>query len=1094
MRKVTEIFTFLLLYNLFLVGQANQNVSNQSDFTYQHLTIEDGLSQSTITCIFQDRKGYIWFGTANGLNKFDGYKFKVYYNDANDTTTISDNGISALFEDSEGILWIGTGKGILNKFDRKNEVFIRYSLTQNINVPQRVENTLYSFPIPISRYNENSITSITEDSFGNLWFATWGKGLVRMNKKSGIISTYSYDPVISSSISSNRILRILIDKKNNIWIGTFGGGLNKISVKSGQKLFKDSDAYSEEIEIQHYKNIPGNNNSLSDDVITSLMLDKSGNLWIGTYSGGLNLLSQSEIAQNKVTVNFKRIHSTIKQDGFTKNAIFALLESIDGQIWIGTFGEGIFSLNPADYSFTNYKNNPLNENSILDNEVMSLLQSKGNLLWVGTHLGKGISIMKPSSIKFGQIKSQPGSTKSISDDIIWAIYQDMDDILWLGTYRGGLNKIDRRTGNSDFYKYLEGSTSSISGNHIRSISEDKYGYLWVGTYSNGLNRFDKESKKFVQYKYDSTDISSIGGNQVQSIYFDKSGTMWVGVFGGGLNKAIISPSFFGETKFVRFVNNPNDPNSISDNRVYTIYEDKQGYLWVGTFGGGLNRFDKKTNSFKRFLHDPNNPSSLEDNRIMAIYQDSFGNLWIGTYGGGLHKLLSEKEGFKKYRSKDGLNSNVVYGILEDSQKCIWVSTDNGLYKLDILNESISHFEIQDGLQSMEFSGGAYFKNKYGEMFFGGINGVNYFYPEKVQINKNIPHIVINSVYVLSKEIKGEISELTLPYNQNFISFEFAALDYTSPVENEYAYKLEGLDKDWNYVDSKIRLANYTDLQPGEYIFRVIGSNNDGIWNLQGTSIRIIISPPFWQTWWFISLSVLFAGGLIYYVTSLRYKSLLSLEKLKSKLAADLHDSIGSGLTEISILSELASADVESKPDNASGKMNLVSQTARELVDVLSDIVWVVNPKRDSLYDLILRLKDRYNDFLSDMGVSLKIINLEKIKDIKLPMEYKQNLYMILKEGLTNCIRHSACKKILLEIYVNGSTFKISLTDDGKGLDLSKIGMGNGIRNMKSRAASIKSQINIVPMPDLGTRIEFTGKIKSNFSILHFLKITGENYE
>jgi signal transduction histidine kinase len=395
---------------------------------------------------------------------------------------------------------------------------------------------------------------------------------------------------------------------------------------------------------------------------------------------------------------------------------------------------------------------------------------------------------------------------------------------------------------------------------------------------------------------------------------------------------------------------------------------------------------------------------------MAVLEDSKGRMWISTYGGALN-LFDRKSGrFKVYTRKQGLQSDVIYGTLEDNSGNLWLSTDNGLFKFYTETERFIHFDLDDGLQSQEFSGGAYFKSRSGEMFFGGINGVNYFYPDSIIENTHIPPVVINSIRITGEQFYGEVEELHLTYDQNIIAFEFAALDFTNPSDNHYEYMLEGLETEWQRSNARYRIANYTNLSPGTYYFKVKGSNNDEIWNTEAAIIKISISPPYWKTWWFISLAILSAALTIYFISTVRIRNLLTIEKLKTKLAADLHDNIGAGLTEISILSELAANDLSNLPVQYSGKLNNISETARQLVDSMSDIVWVVNPKRDSLHDLILRLKDAYSDLLSGMGISLKTSNIEMIEDIKLPMEYKQNLFMILKEGLNNCIKHSYVKR------------------------------------------------------------------------------------
>jgi two-component sensor histidine kinase len=367
-----------------------------------------------------------------------------------------------------------------------------------------------------------------------------------------------------------------------------------------------------------------------------------------------------------------------------------------------------------------------------------------------------------------------------------------------------------------------------------------------------------------------------------------------------------------------------------------------------------------------------------------------------------------------------------------------------------------------------------FKDSEGRMYFGGINGLNYFSPDSIQTNMFVPPVVITSIKILESDLKGEANDIILSYDHNFISFRFSALDYTNPNQNQYAFMLEGLDKNWNYVDAEHRIANYINLPAGEFNFHVTGTNSDGLWNRSGTSLKLIITPPFWLTWWFITLMTLLLGTVLYYLSTNRIKHQLAIEKLKTKLAADLHDNVGASLTEISILSEVA---VQKPAENNNSKeLRSISEIARQLVDTMSDIVFVVNPERDSLYDLIIKLKDSYNDFLNSVGISFKVKNIDKTNDVKLPMDYKQNLLLIFKEGINNSIKHSKCNKIILEANIRGDIIEMILSDDGIGFDEKNTAAGNGLKNMESRANKIGGEMKWYSSSDRGTVITFIGKI------------------
>ncbi|MFA3783965.1 two-component regulator propeller domain-containing protein [Melioribacteraceae bacterium 4301-Me] len=1062
--KNNQLLLAFILNVCTLAQQSNQ------EYTFRQLRMEDGLSQSTAFCMIQDKKGYLWIGTANGLNRYDGYSFKVYYNDPLDSNSISDNGIFSLYEDKDGNIWIGTIMGYLNKFERKKEIFKKIKLFDNLANDNPCKS--YEFPFPFSRNNEKSIMSIAEDKQGYLWIATWGMGLIRYDKKKNEILRFHKNDNNNRHITSNRIKSVVVDSYGNIWAGSLGGGLVRITPKENNSFHKVMNSY----DIAQFSFSPINKNSLSSNNITCLSLDNNGNLLIGTYGGGFNILNKSELNKNKEEIHF--VNYTNKPNNLnslSSNIVMAIIQDHLNYYWVGTFEGGLDRLDLKTHNYTNFKNNPTMPNSLSKNDILSLFEDRSGNIWVGTHLGKGINKIERNLVKFNRLSRAAQKNVGLNDEVVWAIYPDKDSILWIGTYKGGLNCFDRKNLHFTYYIHKADDPFSISDNHIRAIADDGMGNLWIGTYDKGLNKFNKKTKQFQHYFHSDKDTTSLSSNQIQAVYIDSSKTFWIGTFGGGLNYFKYNPHQNGRIAFKKYLHNPNDQFSISDNRIYCIYEDKEGILWIGTFGGGLNKFNKETQKFFPYKNIPSDINSLSDNRVISIYEDENNFLWVGTFGGGLNKFDKKTEKFVRYNQKHRINSTVTYGILEDDKNNLWLSTDNGLFKLNTVTNKFIQYDLHDGIQSMEFNGGAFAKSTSGEMFFGGINGLNYFYPDSIKDNQYIPPVVISKIRIFNEPITGEPDTLILEFNQNFFSFEFAALDFTYPPDNLYAYKLEGFDMDWHYVNSKNRMANYTNLSPGKYIFKVKGSNNDGLWNMEGTNLYIIISPPFWQRWWFITVLTIVIGLTVYYLSTIRFRALLSIEKLKTKLAADIHDNIGAGLTEISILSEIATSKIKLSSE-VTNELKLISEKSRLLIDNMSDIVWIINPMKDSLYDLILKLKDTYSDLLNTMGISFGTTYVEKLASIKLPIEYKQNLFLIFKEAINNSIKYSKCKKILLEAKINNDELQITLSDDGVGIDFNSIKKGNGLINMKSRAEKIQGRLTINSKLGAGTEIKFSSKV------------------
>lgn len=1059
----------LFLISCFVTTAYSKTLS-ENDYNIKQLKVKDGLSQSSILSIVQDRIGFMWFGTGSGLNKYDGYTFKVYLNDPNDSLTISDNVISTLFEDKNGNLWVGTAGGYLNKFDRKTDGFIKYNLNQLANHSASFDEHYYEYPLLYSRNNDISVTSISEDKEGRIWVGTWGCGVFIFDGKNQKIFNLKSSPSSSEGLSYNRVTKILSTKKGDMWIATFGGGLNKlISLDIDEKGTISA-------KFVQYKKSCSSGNCISDNKVTTLFEDNNQNIYIGTYYGGLNILrsEMKNVPANKA--KFECYNKYINNMGnLTSYSIMAVTEDDSGEIWIGTFGGGLNRFDPQTKSFRFFRHDFYYRNMTIDNDIISIYKDKSGIIWVGTHLGEGLSILEPKNIKFGLINANQGMGIGLNDDVVWSIHKSKSNKIWVGTYRGGLNELDRQKNYIKIYKNDPNNLNSLSNNHVRSIAEDDFGRLWIGTYSGGLNMLNLSTGKFNRFLASKSDSNSIGGNQIQKIYIDSSSIMWLAIFGGGLNSLDLKKNIIENPKFTKYKHNPNDSTSLSDDRAYTVYEDRNKDLWVGTFGGGINKFNKRTQSFERFVNNPIDPKSLQNDKVLCLYEDVLRNFWVGTYGSGLIKFDRNLKQFIQYGSQNGIDADVVYGILEDDNFNLWLSTSNGIYKHNYRSKNTIHFDVQDGVQSLEFNGGAYLKSADGELFFGGINGFNYFYPNKIITQHYVPPIAITLIKAANKLIKGELDTLTLSYDQNFVSFEFAGLGYSDQQNQRYSYLLDGFDTEWKFTDAKFRMAAYTNLPPGDYIFRVKCANHDGVWGQQEATAVISISPPLWQRWWFIITSLLIISAGIYYLGSTQYRNELRIEKLKTRLAADLHDNIGSGLTEISILSEIAQNDIEAGDNTLiRSRLKNISELARQLVDNMSDIVWVVNPKRDSLKDLLIRLKDSYSDILSSYGISFRIMDLEKLDNLSLSMEYRQNLYLIFKEAINNAVKHSKCKKITLQANTHGSLLELTLVDDGKGCEALNYEQGNGIKNMKNRSSYIGGKLEWNSLPNVGTTVKFIG--------------------
>ncbi|MGB5894776.1 MAG: sigma 54-interacting transcriptional regulator [Ignavibacteriaceae bacterium] len=874
----------LLIHIVFSLTLTLSNIFSQSsDLIFEQIFLDQGLSQSIVKCILQDEKGFMNFGTEDGLNRYDGYKFTVIRNDPENLNSISYNDINTIYQDHLGNIWIGTFNAGLNKYDPDNNKVTRF-----VNEPNN-----------INSISHNNINAIIEDDNGAIWIGT-DNGLNKLflndsTKENYSILRYNNNANNPNSLGNNAVHAIHQDRFGIIWVGTEGGL---------DKLIPDQQIQSN-IVFKHYRHNASDPKSLSNNFIRTIYEDAQGVLWIGT-DAGLNMLYEDNEAIKFVVYK----HDPNDINSISHNQIYAICQDQTGLLWIGTNGGGINLFNTETKQFTRYMHDPQDKRSLSYNEIRSLYRDRSGIMWIGTY-GGGIDKISGGKQKFLLYKSRPNIKNSLSHPIIWSICEDDNGILWIGTHGGGLDRLDRTTNIYEHYKNNPNDPNSLSNNIVRVVFKDMEGLLWIGTHGGGINKFDPVKKSFTTIKNEPGNSNSLGYDEIRDIYRDKSGTLWIGTYGKGLDK-------YDEVNgtFVHYSNDPDNSETLSNNFVRVIYESNSGVLWIGTEGGGLNKFNKERGTFKSYRSDPNDSLSISNDYIFTIHEDKSGALWLGTWGGGLNKFDPTTETFKNYVIKDGLPSEAIYGILEDENGNYWLSTNNGISRFNPRDKVFKNYNVKDGLQNNEFNGGSYFKSKNGEIFFGGITGFNAFYPADIKDNSYIPPVVITSFQKFNKEVEFDkpvysIGQIDLSYEDYVFSFEFASLDFSAPEKNKYLYKMEGLDKDWVSTSSSRRYATYTTLPPGDYIFKVKGSNSDGLWNETGASINITIHPPFWVTWWFRGLLILIIAFGVYLLYKKRVKNLEQKRKALSERLEEktkLSDELQNALSEVEILKNRLEAE------------------------------------------------------------------------------------------------------------------------------------------------------------------------------------------
>ncbi|MFZ0533721.1 MAG: two-component regulator propeller domain-containing protein [Anaerolineales bacterium] len=816
---IHRILIALAVASILIIPKFITPVYAQADTPrFETISTEQGLSQSTVHAILQDQQGFMWFGTEGGLNKFDGYQFTVYKHDPDNSQSLSDNPVQSMYQDRDGVLWIGTGVG-LDRFDFKTDTFLHY--------PQDLTGS--------PDLSGHSISIIFQDQSGILWVGTDGGGLAAVDLTTNKFKIFKHSSEDPQSLSDNTVDSIYEDRIGELWIGT-DAGLDRFDKTTAKFIpyFRQAIAGSPIID-----NIP----------VYAIYEDGQEALWFGTKNG----LFQLNQARDQL-IAYQ--HDPDASESLSDDTVTCILEDSQGSLWIGT-RNGLDQFNKTLNRFTQYKHSPNDLDSLTSNSIRTIYEDRSGVMWIGT--SGGLNKYARATQKFSLYQNHPEFPNSFSDNNIWSIYEDHLDNLWVGTFSSGLDLLDRQSGNITVYQNNPANPTSLSSNEIRAILEDHNGYLWIGMERGGLDRFDPETDTFIHYRHNDTDPGSLSQDDVFSIYEDHQGRLWIGTQRGGLDQYNQATG-----NFSHYQHDVNDPLSLSDNNVRVIYEDSTGVLWVGTFGG-IDLLDNQTNHFTVYHHDPNNMQSLSNDMVNCIFEDQNGTVWVGTFGGGLNSFDRTTQSFAHYTSKDGLPDDTVYGILTDPNGALWLSTNKGLSKFDPSANTFRNYDVSDGLQGDQFNPGAFFQSKNGEMFFGGTQGLNAFYPEQVADNPVPPPVVITAFQKYNQTIQTDLAPnetIQLSYQDTYISFEFAALDYNAPGKNLYAYQLEGVDKDWVYAGTR-RYAGYTNLHGGDYIFRVKASNNDGVWNSEGTAIRIHITPPFWQTWWFIGLiGLTLVGGSI----------------------------------------------------------------------------------------------------------------------------------------------------------------------------------------------------------------------------------------
>jgi diguanylate cyclase (GGDEF)-like protein len=821
--KAISLFILVMVFNMHCAIADN----NRANIRFVHMGVDQGLSQETVLAITQGSQGFMWFGTQAGLNRYDGYNFKVYRHDETEPRSLSADWVFSIAQETNGGLWVGTDGGGLNLFDPHTETFFHFRHDAN---------------------NANSISSdnvraLLTDATGMLWVGT-DAGLNSYDALHNKFRSYALAKNPNAGLNSVKvkITAIIEDPSGFIWIGTDGHGLHQLDPNTGL--------------LNNYLNDPHALSSLHSDKIRSLFIDTKQRIWIGSYDNGLSIL-------NKDRNTFTGIASDPqKPNGLSSAMIKAIYQDNDNKIWLAT-DNGLDQWREQSQDFIHLKNDPQNIYSLTGNKISSIFQDNGGVFWVGSHTG--INKWNTATADFSHYRTVPDKKYSLSSNAINAFAQNQDGNIWVGSY-DGLNLLDQRNQQVRTFD-INQDDNSLSDARVMSLHTGADDILWIGTRGSGLDRFDLEKNSFTHFIHDPSNANSLSSNAVTTIKKAGNNQLWIGTWGGGLNLLDTQSNTFSHYR-----HQPGDATSISSDRVLSLLADSTGLLWIGTWGEGVSLFNPASGKVSAIMAHTADTLSISSNNVSAMHEDKTGNIWFATHGGGLN-LLSAKNRyarqykFKRYSLHHGMPSNVIYGILEDNKGYLWLSGNRGLVKFDPASGSIITYNTSHGLQGNEFNNGASFKAANGEMYFGGTNGVTAFFPDSIKPNVHAPPVVMTRFLKMNQEVRhkqalghGDTVELT--YLDYLVAFEFTGLDYAAPERNRYRFKLEGFDKSWIEAGT-MRRATYTNLPTGQYRLKIIAANNDGIWNQQGMVLQLTVLPPPWQSWWaYLVYIVLLASGAL----------------------------------------------------------------------------------------------------------------------------------------------------------------------------------------------------------------------------------------
>lgn len=1058
-------------------------VSQEQAVRFERISTGDGLSHPVVGTIVQDQQGFMWFEAGHALNRYDGYGFTVYEHDPADPESLSFLATGALYVDRRGDLWIGTGGG-LDRFKPETGTFAHVLRRGQVNY-------------------------IYEDSAGMLWVGTW-RGLYGLDPTTRAESRYyQHDPDADDdrgTLTNDVILAICEDLEGDLWIGTLGG-LDRLDRATGT--------------FTHYRHDPADPTSLSSDYIITVFVDSQGVVWVGSR-GGLDRFDRSSQTFTHHRFNPEDVEHSLSHDW-----VLSILEDSAGALWVGTLG-GLDRLDPDRDRFVHFRHDPADPHSLSSDAVSSLYEDRTGTLWVGT--GNGINKYSRRVNHFVYYWGAPDVTvgdappvdvTDISSPSVGfaTIYEDREGVLWAGALEG-LYRLDRRSGALTVYRHDPADPGSLSDNMVTAIFEDHTGTLWVAAQNGWLEQFDPRTEAFIHYRY-------LDGSYIYAITEDLSHNLWIGTGPGDeLDQGGLYRLDRDREHLTRYLPDPDNPGSLSHGEIFRLFVDPSGALWAATLWGLDYLDDVNTQSAAPFWHyryDPASPNSLSWYFVLSMYSDPASDdetLWVGT-AKGLNRFDLASQTFTHYTEDDGLIDDSVDCIVSDSDGFLWIGTPVGLSRFDPRTETFLNFDRRDGylISSVETFGGC-FRSQTGELFFGGINGAVAFDPRQMEENPHIPPIAITALKLFNQTVRTSVlpgGQIVLSHRDNMVSIEFAALDYTFPEKNQYAYMMEGIDPDWVYAGTR-RQADYTNLRPGNYVFRVKGSNNDRVWNEEGIAVHVTVEAPIWDSWFVRGAFAVALAGLALGIyrqrvrdvearsreleeqveertgeltrTNVRLEQEIAERRRaedalaqkaveaavaaeRTRLARDLHDSVTQALYGVTMYAEAAARLLSPETADvgvAAGHLRELRATAQEALREMRLFIFELRPPVLEEEGLVAALRARLETVEGRSGMETELVVVGM--DDRLPPEIEAGLYHIAQEALNNALKHAGASRISVSLNRGRRLVLLEVTDDGVGFEASAARERGrlGLAGMEERAAELGARLTVESRLGEGTTI------------------------